>query len=113
MFDIGFSELLLIAMVALVVIGPKDLPVVVKHIAGFLRELRSLYAGVRHQMHQAMDEAGIADLKNEMTTIIDLEGNPQKAFDVRELESLRTTDKVTRPESAHLPNDHGKLNRDD
>ncbi|MFM9889530.1 MAG: Sec-independent protein translocase protein TatB [Rickettsiales bacterium] len=113
MFDIGFSELLLIGIVALVVIGPKDLPVVIKHIAGFLRELRGLYAGMRHQMHQVMDEAGITDMKNEMTTIIDLEGKPQKAFDVRELETFKATHKVVGPESEHKPKDHGAFNSDD
>jgi sec-independent protein translocase protein TatB len=45
MFDIGFSELLLIAVVGIVVIGPKDLPVVVRHVAKFLRELRGAYGG--------------------------------------------------------------------
>lgn len=108
MLDIGFSELLLIAIVALLVIGPKDLPVVVKHVAAFLREVRALYSGVRQQMLQVVEESGLADIKNEMTTIIDLNGTPQKAYDVRELESLRATDKVTGPESAHSPNDHGK-----
>ena len=88
MLDIGFSELLLIAIVGLVVIGPKDLPVVVKHIAKFLHELRGFYTSMRKQMNQMMDEAGINDFKHNVTTIIDLEGNPQKAYDVRELEDL-------------------------
>ena len=58
-FDIGFSELLLIAVAGIVVIGPKDLPVVVRHVAKFLRELRGLYAGIKNQMTQLADEAGI------------------------------------------------------
>lgn len=89
MFDIGFSELLLIAVAGIVVIGPKDLPVVVRHVAKFLRELRGLYAGLKGQMNAMMDEAGINDMKREMTTIIDLEGKPQVAYDVSELEGLR------------------------
>jgi sec-independent protein translocase protein TatB len=89
MLDIGFSELLLIAVVALVVVGPKDLPVVVRHGAKFLREMREIYAGLKHQMTAVMDEVGAADIKREMTTIIDLEGKPQQAFDVRELEGLK------------------------
>lgn len=84
----SFSELLLIAVVALVVIGPKDLPVVVRHVAKFARELRGLYAGLKQQMTHMVDEAGIADIRREMTTIIDLEGKPQQAYDVRELEGL-------------------------
>ena len=89
MLDIGFSELLLIAVVALVVVGPKDLPVVIRHAAKFFREMRSVYAGLKNQMTAVMDEVGANDLKREMTTIIDLEGKPQQAFDVRELEALK------------------------
>ena len=88
MFDIGFSELLLIAVVALIFIGPKDLPVVVRHVAKFVRELRSIYMGLKTQMHQVMEESGLHDIMHETTTIIDLEGKPQKAYNVNELALL-------------------------
>lgn len=88
MLDVGFSELLLIAVVALVVVGPKDLPVVIRHAAKFFREMRGVYAGLKRQMTEVMDEVGAHDLKREMTTIIDLEGKPQQAFDVKELDAL-------------------------
>lgn len=88
MLDIGFSELLLVAVVALVVIGPKDLPVVIRHVAKGLRELREVYSGLKKQMTDVIDQAGLDDLKKDMTTIIDLEGKPQKAYNVDELKSL-------------------------
>lgn len=97
MLDIGFSELLLIAVVGIIVIGPKDLPVVVRHVAKFLHELRGLYSGLKGQVNAMMDEAGIDDLKREVTTIIDLEGKPQKAYDVRELETLTSKPKSDAP----------------
>lgn len=101
MLDVGFSELLLIAVVALVVVGPKDLPIVVKHVAKFLRELRGLYQGLKGQMNQLMEEAGIDDLKRDMTTIIDMDGKPQQAFDVRELEGLSAKPVVEAPKVSH------------
>lgn len=88
MLDVGFSELLLIALAALIFIGPKDLPVVLRHIMKFLRELRDIGSGLKRQMNKVMEEAGIDDLKRDMTTIIDLEGKPQKAYNVAELEAL-------------------------
>ncbi len=99
MLDVGFSELLLIAVVALVVVGPKDIPVVMKHVFAFLRELRGIYTGIKTQMVQMVDEAGINDLKREMNTIIDLEGKPQQAYDVSELKQFRSVG----PESEHDP----------
>ena len=89
MLDIGFSELLLIAVVALVVFGPKDLPVIIRNVMKFLRELRYLYSGLKQQMNAVMEEAGIDELQQGVTTIIDLEGKPQPAYNVDELASLK------------------------
>ena len=99
MFDIGFSELLLIAVAGIVFIGPKDLPVVVRHVAKFMREVRSLYAGIKNQMTELIDEAGLNDIKHEMNTIIDLEGKPQVAYDVAELEHLAAKPKIDAPKA--------------
>ena len=46
MFDIGFSELLLVFVIGLVVLGPKRLPVAVKTVVGWIRALRSLASSV-------------------------------------------------------------------
>lgn len=89
MLDIGFSELLLIVVVAIIFVGPKDLPVVVRYIARILHDLRSFFHGVKRQFNAIVEEAGIAEMKDQMTTIIDLEGKAQIAYDVNELESLK------------------------
>ncbi|MFP1497017.1 Sec-independent protein translocase protein TatB [Escherichia coli] len=47
MFDIGFSELLLVFIIGLVVLGPQRLPVAVKTVAGWIRALRSLATTVQ------------------------------------------------------------------
>ena len=95
MLDIGFSELLLIAVVALVVIGPKDLPVVLRHVMKVVRELRGMYSGLKHQMNEMLDEAGVNDIRHNVTTIIDLEGKPQKAYNVDDLKHLERPKPVT------------------
>lgn len=88
MLDVGFSELLVIAVAALLFVGPKDLPVVIRHVAKFFRDVRRLFAGIKQQMNQLVDEAGVGDLTHEVTTIIDLEGKPQQAYKVEELSAL-------------------------
>lgn len=90
MLDIGFSELLLIVVAGLVFIKPADFSVVARRVAGFLREIRSVYGGLKRQMHQVMEEAGAEDIRRNVTTIIDLEGKPQQAYDVREIEALKS-----------------------
>lgn len=84
MFNIGFSELLLIAVVALVFIGPKELPVVLRHIAKFFRELQALGDDMKRQFSDAVEESGLKGT----TTIIDMEGRKQQAYDIADLEKL-------------------------
>ncbi|MBT0725185.1 Sec-independent protein translocase subunit TatB [Rosenbergiella sp. S61] len=54
MFDIGFSELLLVFVIGLVVLGPERLPVAVKTVVGWIRAIRSLAANVQHELAQEL-----------------------------------------------------------
>ncbi|PIJ50806.1 twin arginine-targeting protein translocase TatB [Erwinia sp. OLTSP20] len=54
MFDIGFSELLLVFIIGLVVLGPKRLPVAVKTVVGWIRAMRSLAANVQNELAQEL-----------------------------------------------------------
>ncbi|MCW9710267.1 Sec-independent protein translocase protein TatB [Avibacterium sp. 21-586] len=54
MFDIGFSELLLISIVGLVVLGPKRLPVAIRTVMGWIRTLRGLAANVQNELSQEL-----------------------------------------------------------
>ncbi len=63
MFDIGWSELALIAVVALVAIGPKELPGVLRTVGQWVGKLRRMAAEFQGQFQEAMREAEMADLK--------------------------------------------------
>ncbi|ATA26174.1 twin arginine-targeting protein translocase TatB [Brenneria goodwinii] len=54
MFDIGFSELLLVLVIGLVVLGPERLPVAVRTVAGWIRTLRSLASTVQNELSQEL-----------------------------------------------------------
>jgi sec-independent protein translocase protein TatB len=66
MFDISWSEFLLIGVVALVVIGPKELPTVMRTLGQWTRKVRAMAADFQNQFQEAMREAEMADLKNEV-----------------------------------------------
>jgi len=53
-FDIGFSELLLVFVIGLIVLGPERLPVAVKTVVGWIRAIRSLAANVQHELAQEL-----------------------------------------------------------
>lgn len=70
MFDIGWSELLVIGVVALVVIGPKELPGVVRTIAQNIAKLRRMASDFQGQFTDAMREMELADLKKDAEKLI-------------------------------------------
>lgn len=54
MFDIGFSELVLLMIVGLVVLGPKRLPVAIRTVMGWVRTIRGLAANVQNELKQEL-----------------------------------------------------------
>jgi len=63
MFDIGWSELVVIAVVALIAIGPKELPGVLRMVGQWMGKARKMAAEFQSQFQEAMREAEMADLK--------------------------------------------------
>jgi len=66
MFDFSWGELLLIGIVALVAIGPKELPGVLRTLGQWTAKLRRMAAEFQNQFQEAMREAELADLKKEV-----------------------------------------------
>ncbi len=66
MFDIGWSELLLIGVVALIAIGPKELPGALRTLGQWMGKVRRMAAEFQGQFQEAMREAEIDQLKKDM-----------------------------------------------
>ncbi len=71
MFDIGWSELVVIAVVALIAIGPKELPGVLRMVGQWMGKARKMAAEFQGQFNEAMREAEMADLKKSFDDIKD------------------------------------------
>ena len=67
MFDIGWSELVVIAVVALIAIGPKELPGVLRMVGQWMGKARRMAGEFQGQFQEAMREAEMADLKKHST----------------------------------------------
>ena len=65
MFDIGWSELLVIGVVALIAIGPKELPGVLRGLGHWMGKVRRMASDFQDQFREAMREAEVADLKRQ------------------------------------------------
>ncbi|NVO13753.1 MAG: twin-arginine translocase subunit TatB [Rhodoplanes sp.] len=71
MFDIGWSELLLIGVVALIAIGPKELPGVLRAVGQWTGKIRRMAAEFQGQFQEALREAEMADLKKHVDDLND------------------------------------------
>lgn len=63
MFDIGYSELLIIAIVALIVIGPKDLPRVMRTVGHWVGRARGMARHFRSGIDTMMREAEMEEME--------------------------------------------------
>jgi sec-independent protein translocase protein TatB len=104
MFDLSFSELLLVAAVGLLVIGPKDLPKVILTVKKSIAKIKNI---ARDFTSSLTDIDEISDLKeevrkinNEMRTIIDLNGNEQETYDLSDVMPQINDNKAKKDESS-------------
>jgi len=70
MLDLGWSELLLIGIVALIVVGPKDLPKLFRSVGQYVGKARSLATEFQRAMNQAADESGVKDMARDLKSSV-------------------------------------------
>lgn len=74
MFDIGMTELLLVGIVALIVIGPKDLPEMFRTLGRFTTRARGMAREFQRAMEHAADEAGVKDVASDLRNVTSAKG---------------------------------------
>jgi sec-independent protein translocase protein TatB len=91
MFDIGWGELVVIGIVALIAIGPKELPTVLRTLGQFMGKVRRMASEFQGQFQEAMREAEMADLKKQAedlkSSVSDLTSFDPMASTKKEIES--------------------------
>ncbi|MBO9450295.1 twin-arginine translocase subunit TatB [Tropicibacter sp. R16_0] len=68
MFDLGWTELLVIGIVALIVVGPKDLPVLFRNVGRWVGKARGMAREFSSAMNEAADQAGVNDIAKGLKT---------------------------------------------
>jgi sec-independent protein translocase protein TatB len=66
MFDLGWTELLIIGVVALIVVGPKDLPKMFRTLGQFMGKARGMAREFQRAMDSAADESGVKDIARDL-----------------------------------------------
>lgn len=66
MFDLGWAELLVIIVIAIIVVGPKQLPGLMRVVAKWLNKLKSMATDVQDSMRQMMKEAELEEINDQI-----------------------------------------------
>jgi sec-independent protein translocase protein TatB len=87
-FDIAWSELALIAAVALIVIGPKDLPRVMRNLGQWMRRARAMAAEFQRNLDDMMREAELDEIRREVENVspAEFKANLEKMVDAKGIE---------------------------
>ena len=86
MLDIGFPEFLLISFVLLIVVGPKDLPKVLRSITSFLRKIKSMASQFHSGIDDLANEAEISELRKEVNKIDNKSLVDDQISEIKEIE---------------------------
>ena len=105
MFDIGWSELVVIAVVALIAIGPKELPGVLRMVGQYMGKIRRMASEFQGQFQEAMREAEMSDLKKHADDLNDTAKQLTSSFEnfdpLKDTGTAKpATDAVSLPETA-------------
>ena len=83
MFDIGWQELFLVALITIIVVGPKELPRVLRTVTLWIRKVRSMAREFQDGIDDLAREADLDDLRKEIEkgAGIDIEGEIERTID--------------------------------
>ena len=83
MFDFAWSEIALIGVVALIAIGPKDMPVAIKAVTNAIKKARRMAAEFQTHVDEMVRDADLSDVRNSINEIrnFDIKGTVERAVD--------------------------------
>lgn len=83
MFDFAWTEIVLIGVVALIAIGPKDMPVALKTLAGLIKKARRMAGEFQSHVDEMVKDTELADVRNQISELrsFDLRGEVKRTLD--------------------------------
>lgn len=89
MFDFSLSELSLVMVVALILIGPEELPNIIRAVRNASRKSRSIFKEFTNSIMEIEEIGGLKDevkkLNEDIKRIVDLDGNLQETYDISDI----------------------------
>ena len=119
MFDFAWSEIMLIGVVALIAIGPKDMPAAIKAVAGVVRKARRMASEFQthvdelvreadlHEVRDQINEIRNFDIRGEVERTVDADGSLRATFTSNPLEPEPAVAGAAPASAAGVPSEHG------
>lgn len=76
MFDLGWTEMMVVGVVALIVVGPKDLPVLFRRVGQFVGKAKGMAREFSSAMNDAADQSGVRQMSSDLNKSIKSATNP-------------------------------------
>jgi len=105
MLTFGWGEILLVLVVVIVVVGPKDLPKLIKQLSSFTKSIKKLSREFKSSLNEIADHEDFKDVKSSLNEVnkikddIDLKGKFKS-----EIKSLKETTNIVEKEVKDLKN---------
>ena len=105
MFSFGWGEILLILLVVIIVVGPKDIPKFLRQIGNLSKSIKKISREFKSSLNQIAEETDLKDVKNSITEVTDL----NKDLDIKS--NLKNEIKTIKETISSVEEDVSNLNK--
>ena len=105
MFSFGWGEILLILVVVIIVVGPKDIPKFLRQIGNLSKSIKKISREFKSSLNQIAEETDLKDVKNSITEVTDL----NKDLDIKS--NLKNEIKTIKETISSVEEDVSKINK--
>ena len=105
MFSFGWGEILLILLVVIIVVGPKDIPKFLRQIGNLSKSIKKISREFKSSLNQITEETDLKDVKNSITEVTNL----NKELDIKS--NLKNEIKTIKETISSVEEDVSNLNK--
>jgi len=103
MFSFGWSEIILTVVVVVIVVGPKEIPKLLKQLGSFSKSIKKISREFKKSLNDLAEESDLKDVKNSLKDINEIKDNINPTKDIKkELDDIASTTKVFENEIKNL-----------